>query len=131
MKFLIVALTLMFSAPAFAVNSGFLSGVVALTGSATTYNVNRSSDNAIRNQKTDNGNVLIFLPAPQAHDTYLIKDDTSDCDVDGYLTHAFCVEVAGQVAQIDGANEECLVACHEGAIYQYDGTQFVDIGDSF
>lgn len=131
MKYIIVLMSLFVSAQAFAVNPGFLSGVVNVS-SSNVYTVNRSTDTTIKNVKTDSSDLLILLPAsPSIGDTYLVKDVTGTCDQDGFLDHAFCIESVGHGVSIDGSNEECLVACGEGAIYQYNGTGYVDIGDNF
>ncbi len=130
MKYLTIILAMLVTQSAFAVNSGFLTGVVAITGPSTTYTVNRSTDTTIQNAR--NNDLLVLLPAaPSTGDTYMLKDTSGDCDQDGFLNHSFCVESVGQAVDIDGAGEECLVVCNEGAIYQYDGTHYFDIGDSF
>lgn len=123
-----IVFAMLVSVNAFAVNPGFLNGVVHVT-TGSTYTVTRSTDNTVLDENSD---LLVLLPAsPSVGDTYLVKDNTSDCDEDGFLLHSLCVESVGQAVTVDGSNEECLVACHEGAIYQYNGSSYVDIGDSF
>ena len=141
LKFIVACAALFISIPCFAVNPGFLSGVTTISdGSVYTYSVDRSTDTTIINSKSDDSaGLLVVLPgSPQVGDSYRIANSLSgsNCDEYGYSLEDTCIRVDGGSIQLndgygDISNELCFATCSEGAIVQYDGTTYTDIGDSF